>query len=384
MSAPTQFEVQNSDTFVNDFFNNMDTLTEPKQPVDPNSPIIQPIIEAEKKVEGAASNTKSAEEMLKDLNLVDDSVEEDSLLSNTEDFANKLIEENLIYTFEDGSLPKNTKELVEALKQSNAHNFSLNADRVLTERYESLPDPLKLIFDYAQKGVNNISELREYINEVQDLEGIQELDVTKESDFENIVARHLANTGLSQEAIRLEIEDLKDSNKLKLAAERYFPAIEQKQKQVIKDLENNKRIEEDRRKEYITGNAQNVRYFLENSETELELIIDKQVKANVFELAANPIGIDPQGTAVYGWQQYIDSLQNGTETQYKEFIEIMTFLADKNKYNKSKGQVITNNNNLETFKKIKVPTSSVMNSSSNSNNVIQNNSQRKQEGPQRW
>jgi hypothetical protein len=381
MATPTQFEVQNSDDFVNNFLNNIDTPPDSKETFDPNSPVIQPIIELdEKKVEGVANGTKSAEEMLKDLNLTDD-VDNDSF-PNTEEFATQLVKENLIYTFEDGSLPKTQKELVEALRQSNEHNVSLNADRVLNERYDSLPDPLKLIFNYAQQGVNNISELRTYINEVHELEGIQELDITNEADFEKIVEKHLINTGLTQEAIRLEIEDLKDSNKLRSAAERYFPAIEFKQKQVIKSLEDNKRLEEENRKAYITGNAQNVRYFLENSEAELKLNIDNSVKANVFELAANPIGVDSQGTAVYGWQQHIDNLQNGTEDQYKEFIEIMTFLADKNKYNKSRGQVITNNNNLEIFKKIKVPTSSVMNSNSNNTTVIQNKN-RKTEA-QRW
>lgn len=383
MATPTQFEVQNSDDFVNDFFSNIDTPTEPKQELDPNSPIIQPIIETEKKVEGVAIQNKSAEEMLKDLNLTEEDAPEESLsIENTEDFASKLAEQSLIYTFEDGSLPKTQEELVLALKQSNEYNVSLNADKVLTERYESLPEPLKLIFDYAQKGVNNISELRTYINEVSELEGIQTLDVTNEADFEKIVEKHLSNTGLSPEAIRLEIEDLKDSDKLKSAAERYFPAIEFKQKQIIAALNNEKRIEEENRKSYISNNAQNVRYMLENSEEILQLNVDTQVKAAVFELAANPIGIDPQGEAVYGWQQYINSLQNGTEQEYKEFIEVMTFLADKNKYNKSKGQVVSNKLNSETFKKIKVPTQSVM--SSNSNNVIQNNSRRNSTEPQRW
>ena len=383
MAAPTQFEVQNSDDFVNDFFSNIDNPTEAKV-IDTNSPVIQPIIEGqEKKAEGAASATKSAEDLIKELDLekkADDSI----VVDNPEDFASKLIQENLIYSFDDGSLPKNHEELILAIKQSNEYNNSLNADKVLNERYESLPDPLKLIFDYAQKGVNNISELRTYINQVHELEGIQQLDVANEADFEKIVAKHLSNTGLTEDAIRLEIEDLRDSGKLKGAAERYFPAIEFKQKEVIKNLENSKRIEEENRKSYITNNAQNVRYMLENSVDVLNLDIDNQVRASVFELAANPIGIDVEGEAVYGWQQHLNSLQNGTEEQYKEFIEVMTFLADKNKYNKTKGQVVVNKINTDTFKKIKVPTQSVMNSNSNSGNVIQNKPPKSSTEAQRW
>lgn len=386
MAAPTQFEVQNSDDFVNDFFSNIDNPTTPNI-IDQNSPVIQPIIEEkekEEKAEGAASTNKSAEDLLKDLGLEELKTADDVTISNPVDFANKLVEENLIYTFDDGSLPKNQEELILAIKQSNEYNTSLNADRVLNERYESLPDPLKLIFDYAQKGVNNISELRTYINQVHELEGIQQLDVSNEAHFENIVAKHLSNTGLTDDAIKLEIEDLKDSGKLKGAAERYFPAIEFKQKEVLRNLENNKRIEEENRKSYITNNAQNVRYMLENSAAVLDLNIDNQVRATVFELAANPIGIDVQGEAVYGWQQHLNSLQNGTEAQYKEFIEVMTFLADKNKYNNTKGQTVVNKNNIDTFKKIKVPTQSVMNSSSSNSNVIQNKPQRNSTEAQRW
>lgn len=383
MAAPTQFEVQNSDDFVNDFFSNIDNPTEPKV-TDQNSPVIQPIVEEDdKKAEGAASTSKSAEDLLKDLKL-EDIAKDDISIDNPEDFANKLIQENLIYSFDDGSLPKNQEELILAIKQSNEYNSSLNADRILNERYESLPDPLKLIFDYAQKGVNNISELRSYINEVHELEGIQQLDVANETDFEKIVAKHLSNTGLTEDAIRLEIEDLKDSGKLKGAAERYFPAIEFKQKEVLKNLETAKRVEEENRKAYITNNAQNVRYMLENSAEVLDLTIDNQVRATVFELAANPIGIDVEGEAVYGWQQHLSGLQNGTEEQYKEFIEIMTFLADKKKYNQTKGQVVVNKNNVDTFKKIKVPTQSVMNSNSNSGNVIQNRAQKNPTEAQRW
>ena len=383
MAAPTQFEVQNSDDFVNNFFSNIDNPTEPKV-TDQNSPVIQPIVEEDdQKAEGAASANKSAEDLLKDLKL-EDIPKDDISIDNPEDFANKLIQENLIYSFDDGSLPKNQEELILAIKQSNEYNSSLNADRILNERYESLPDPLKLIFDYAQKGVNNISELRSYINEVHELEGIQQLDVSNENHFESIVAKHLSNTGLTEDAIRLEIEDLKDSGKLKGAAERYFPAIEFKQKEVLKNLDTAKRVEEENRKSYITNNAQNVRYMLENSAEVLNLDIDNQVRASVFELAANPIGIDVEGEAVYGWQQHLNSLQNGTEEQYKEFIEVMTFLADKKKYNQTKGQVVVNKNNVETFKKIKVPTQSVMNSSSNSGNVIQNKAQRSSTEAQRW
>jgi hypothetical protein len=89
---------------------------------------------------------------------------------------------------------------------------------------------------------------------------------------------------------------------------------------------------------------------------------DKQYKNTIFNLAGQPVERLEDGTPVFGWQKHLESLQYGTEEEYKKFMKIMAFMADDKKYEEAVGKKVKTATEVKEFKKIATSTGTSVNS----------------------
>lgn len=280
-------------------------------------------------------------------------------LDNLDAVSSKLFEDKIIYKFEDDSLPKTYEELKEAINQSTLHNSTEQVNKLFEQRIQSLSPTLQTVLEYGMQGVTSAIELQQIIGKVANYEAVASLDPKNEQHQERIIEIQLLNSGWSEDAVKDEIALYKDSNKLAQKAEQFFPSLQQRAQQDIQQsfLEKQRAIEE--QNALIDNNATNVQYFLENDSEYLPFKIDsKQHKAAAFNLAAQPVAYDEQGEAIFGWQNYLKSLQYGTEKDYKTFMKIVNFMANPDYYEKKLGKTASTNAKTDTYKTIKTNQSS--------------------------
>ena len=192
------------------------------------------------------------------------------------------------------------------------------------------------MLSYVEQGVSDGRDFAKLLGQVAARNEIADLDPKKEADQEQIVLIQLRNTGLSEKDAREEIADLKTANKLADRASKFFPALKQAYDNQVKQTLLEKEQEAQEREQYIDNNSLNVKYFLEEDSTFLPFkITDVKHKSAIFELAAKPVALDADGEVVYAWQDYLQSLQRGTEAQYKKYMKVMAFLANPDEYDKN-------------------------------------------------
>ncbi len=284
-------------------------------------------------------------------------VEEKKLPTPTEVF-DQLQKEGLAFVYEDGSKPETYEEIVEVVKQSRAASIQEEIKGAWEEKINSLSPQVQTILQYANSGVTTASELQTLMNQVSYFERINELDPKVEVDQEQIVYLQLLNTGLSDQEAKEQVDILKESKLLERNATQAFPILKKSYEAQVRKTFQEQQAREEGLEQYIQNNAVNVQYFVQNEESFLPFKISKNHKAAVSELAAKPVGIGENYEPIFGYNAHLKALQNGTEEQYKEFMEIMTFIADRKSF-KEKLQTQASNKTAETnFKKIAVPNKS--------------------------
>lgn len=303
-------------------------------------------------------------EELKKFSGTEDKANSSTLVTDFAKFSEKLLEKDLLTYYEDGSLPQSEEEFIDALAQTTDLKISSTIEQAWQEKINNLSPSLQLIHQYAEMGIQSAEELAPFINTVQQAEAINNLDVQNVNDQEQIVLIQLLNTGMDEQSALEEIADLKERDKLASRAEQYFPTIQRAYEDNIRQSLLQREQEEEQYEQYINTNATNVSYFLDKEIDYLPFKLDNRdraLKAQVFELAGQPIDRTKDGEPVFGWQKYIESLQYGDENAYKEFMNIMVFMADKNKYHKNINKVTSNTVNTNTFKKIQAASNKATN-----------------------
>lgn len=278
--------------------------------------------------------------------------EKPKFFSDPKELADKLIEEKILYPYEDGTKPETTEQILDSIKQSSLYNAETRAQELYDNRISTLSPALQTILQYGDNGVTSASQLTEFVGKVSHFEKVASLDPTKAEDQEQIVFMQLVNSGMDEAGARVEIADLKERSKLATAAEKYLPVLKNAYQNQITSMYEQKQREVEETDQWLNNNAKYVGHFLENEEKFVSFKIPKKDKATVFSLGAQPVGFDPEGNPVFGWQQYIQNLQEGTEDQFKEYMKIMSFLANSKGYEESVGKVKTNNSKIDSFKKI--------------------------------
>ena len=276
-------------------------------------------------------------------------------LSNTEDLSKVLSEQGLIYAFEDGSLPKNREEFIEALKQSVEVNSGAIVDERFREKVEALPLSIQTIIEYGSSKLTSARDLQKFTNIIADFEDVNKLDITNVEDQEVIMLNQLLNTGLSDNSAKIQINILKDSGKLEEIVKEIYPVLKNRYKQEVERKIQDQNYKEENIIGEINNNSTNVRYFLDQDTDYIPFKIDSQQhKAAVFNLAAKVVNYDENTEPIYAWQEHIKGLQQGDEKSYKKFMKFMNFLANDEYYEKKLGKVSSVASLTKEVKKILV------------------------------
>jgi hypothetical protein len=266
----------------------------------------------------------------------------------------KLHEQGLIFPYEDGSKPESIEEITDALKQSYEVSINEKISQAWEQKINSLSPSIQTIIKYAESGVATATEVNSLIQNVSHYEKVNDFDVTNPADQEQIVYLHLVNTGLSEQEAIDQIEIFKENKTLEKSAQKFHPSLKKMYENQIRQEFSEKQAKEEDLGRYIDTNALNVSYFLKKEDTYLPFKISDNHKAAVLELAAKPLGVGENYEPIFAYQEYLKQLQNGSEDQYKEFMEIMTFIADRNSFKKKLSSVVSSKTNKENFKKIAV------------------------------
>jgi hypothetical protein len=299
------------------------------------------------------ADDKKVEEFVKE----EQKAEEDkSLIKDVSKFVETFKEKGLLQPYEDGTLPSTEEEAIDALLQSHEYKAQVAIEEAWREKIESLSPNLQLIHEYAAQGVTTAQQLSQFTNSVAQTEAVAQLDPKSPEDQERIVLLQLMNTGLSEQDARDEVADLKERGRLESKATTFYPTLKRAYDDNVRQQLAEKAREEESVQSYVKNNAINTQYFLEKDTDYLPFKItpqDKNYKQAIYQLGAQVIERQEDGTPVFGWQKYIESLQFGDEASYKKYMKAMAYLANMDKYEegiskKSANTAITNN-----FKKIK-------------------------------
>lgn len=367
-------EINPNDTqgFLDRFLSPEEKVTN-TEPVITNSPIQNAINDLTKPTPKEGEGTKeepkpgtepvkqpelSKEELEKSLNKEPDNKQaaDDKLfIKDVAKFSETLKEKNLLIPYEDGSLPATEEDLYDAIAQSSQFQVQQSIEAAWKERVESLPPSLLRIHEYAAKGVTTAQELADFTNAVAQTELVGSFDPKNVDNQEQIVMLQLINTGLDEKTAREEVADLKAQNKLEERATRFFPTLKRAYDENVRRKEVDKAETLQEQERYIQTNAANVTYFLEKETSYLPFTLDNKDKAfkrDIFQLAGQPIEITEDGSPVFGWQRQIESLQYGTEEDYKKFMKVMAFLANDKRYDEGVSKKVKTATEVKEFKKI--------------------------------
>lgn len=273
----------------------------------------------------------------------------------------KLVEEGLAYPYEDGSKPESFEEIADIVKQSKNATIEHEVSNAWKQKIESLTPQIQTIIKYAESGVTSVTELNKLMSEVSHFEKVSELDPTVEADQEQIVFLQLLNTGLNEKEAKDQIQVLKDSKLLERTATQVQPILKKTYEAQVRNTFAEQQQREQEIQRYVQDNAINVQSFIENESTFIPFKLSKTHKLAILDLAAKPLGIDDNYEPVFGYANYLKQLQNGTEEQYKDFMDTIAFIADKKSYKEKFKTEVSNKTNKENFKKIAIPEGKVNN-----------------------
>jgi hypothetical protein len=308
--------------------------------------------------EGVKPETKTKEEIEAALNKEDDAKKEEEaqvLIKDVTKLAENLKEKGLLIPYEDGSLPSTEEEIYNALEQSTQFTAKQVVDNAWREKVESLSPSLLRIHEFAAQGMTTAQQIAEFTNVIAQNEQVGGLDPKVADDQEQIVLLQLLNTGLDEKSAREEVADLKARNALAEKAARFFPPLKKAYEDNARKLEIEQQEKVAEQTRYVQTNAANVTYFLEKDTDYLPFKIDprdRAYKAEIFNLAGQEVDRTEDGNPVFGWQRHLESLQYGTEQDYKRFMKFMAFLANDKKYEEGLGKKVASTTKQQEFKKI--------------------------------
>lgn len=339
--------------------------------------------------EGVKVETKTKEEIEAALNKEADikkEVEAQVLIKDVTKLAETLKEKGLLIPYEDGTLPSTEEEIYNALEQSTQFTAKQVVDNAWREKVESLSPSLLRIHEFAAQGITTAQQIAEFTNVIAQNELVGGLDPKVAEDQEQIVLLQLLNTGLDEKSAREEVADLKARNVLADKATRFFPPLKKAYEDNARKLEIEQQEKVTEQARYVQTNAANVTYFLEKDTDYLPFKIDprdRAYKAEIFNLAGQEVDRTEDGNPVFGWQRHLESLQYGTEQDYKRFMKFMAFLANDKKYEEGLGKKVASTTKQQEFKKIGTTQGTTVNTLS-SEQIQATSGIKKPDGRQPW
>lgn len=221
-------------------------------------------------------------------------------------------------------IPKTPEEFDEFFELQISHQLEEKTKEVTENWYKQLSPAWQTVAKYAEM-VNHPSELIPYIQGVQNIDSIADINEKELEGAEQIVRYRMQMAGDPEEVIKEQVDALKETNKLIGAAERFKPILIQQEQKRLAELQKQKLLEESRQIEMINTNRDKAIEKIEAPVFGKQKLKDDE-KAVVFDMIAIP---DEQlgGYAIYS---EIDKLY---ETQdFETLRDIALFLKKRESF----------------------------------------------------
>lgn len=288
----------------------------------------------------------------------------------------ELIKNNQLLPLEDEKL--DTPADIQALIQANVvHQVEeLKKDQNNTW-YASKSPAWRIVAEFAEK-VQHPSELLPFIQSVQTIDSVSELDPKNEVDAEKIIRMALISRNESQDIIDDTIATYKENGKISNIAEKYQPSLVQQEQIKMQNLVKQKEQEE-------INNYNMIKQIHEDAVKVLETPflgkhkMKKEEKAAIYNMIASP---DSQT----GGYKIFSAIDNLYETKnFDKLRMIALLLQDDKAYNSYVGLDVANNTAENIMRRVK--TTATAHSTSDlelpptiKNQPIQNNNFQKSSG----
>lgn len=273
---------------------------------------------------------------------------------------NELIESEELYPFEDGEI-KTLKDAKDLIKFNLKQRESVSAESVWKEKVKSYSPQVQAILHYAEQGGKDISSLMGSISQIEET---AEIDIETPEGQEQTVREVLRAKGFDNEDIEDEISTLKDLDKLKAKAEKFFPTLQaERQREVQAKIKD----QEDRR----AAAAEASRKYLQTIQTTLEkeavggIKLNREDKSKIYQALADARYTSLSGNPTNGFVKALEEMQFGENADYDHFANVVHFAIDKKSFLEKIKNDIAVDVNAETARKLRTQKNTTPNSTEN-------------------
>lgn len=183
-------------------------------------------------------------------------------------------------------IPKTPEEFDEFFELQLSHQLEEKTKEVSENWYKQLSPAWQTVAKYAEM-VNHPSELIPYIQGVQNIDSIADINEKDIEGAEQIVRYRMQLAGDTEEIIKEQVDALKETNKLIGAAERFKPILIQQEQKRLADLQKQRQYEESRQIEMINENRDKAIEKIEAAVYGKQKLKDDE-KAVIFDMIAIP------------------------------------------------------------------------------------------------
>lgn len=261
---------------------------------------------------------------------------------------NQLVDEEILHGFEDSEV-KTIDEAKELIKLNLESREKVAEDNWWTNKVQNYSPQIQAILHYAEKGGGDVTPLIQAMSQV---EQVYDLDVETEQGQEEIVRQTLKSKGFDEEEIEDQISTLKDLDKLKTKAEKFFPELDgMKKREVQRMLQEQERRQEEARK--ATDSYVNTIKTTLEKETIGGVKLKREEKAKIFSSLVEPKYTSLNGSPTNGFVKALEDLQFGNSADYEHFLNIVLYAIDKESFLEKIKATTKQEVTAETVKKLK-------------------------------
>lgn len=266
----------------------------------------------------------------------------------------KLIEEGVLFGYDDGSEVKTVDEATQLIKDNFSNRDEADKEAWKKEYKESLSPQVQAMLHYAEQGAQSATQIADLLGAIKEVEEVAELDPKTPAGQEQIVRQTLKSKGFKDTYIDKQVNILKDlgGTKLQEEADELYPELAEMKsaqvKQRIVDQEERRKSAEAASKVYVST----VKSTLDK-ETVGGIKLSREEKAKLYEAVTQPKYVSLNGAATNLFVKTLEDLQFGEKANYEQFMNIVNYVIDPKGFTEKLKTAVTNDVTDATFRKLK-------------------------------
>lgn len=261
---------------------------------------------------------------------------------------NALIEDQILFPFDDDSEIKTIDDLKEIIKANKEEWVKEAKEAAINEDREALPEEVKFVLEYAKTGGNDLKSVFKLLSQSRE---VKEYDIDSTNDQKEIVRAYHMEQGWSEEETEEELVNLVNSNRLEAYAKKIKPKLDRS----IQD-----RIEQEReiQKRAVERQENARKFFVDNVVTTLkkgklgDIQLTKEDQTDIY----NALVVE-QYQGINGRTNRLGALLDKIqfiEPDYEHLAEVVMHLSDREGFKKKLLDQINTQVTAENVRKIKI------------------------------